>query len=274
MNPLPDPLAMASGPISAYMSGHDNVNLAYVKYFGKKPEAVSATFKSLNSKGFLVVYKTSDGSEHETFIEYTRPVTKREDVRPVLEDMAKEAEAALGMPSSLDGPPPFSALMKAAEIEEAQRSEIEALHQDDKDAEMSAAIAAQAVGNIFEDRADDILDVFYPADRFWQTAITIGMGANALLGYASDDFLSRLFPSFVVSFRNYLTADVISKIFRWAVVTHVAEGAVALVICLKRGWYSPVNVAKWTFSTVLYGFASMKKLLWHGKKVASKKKTN
>lgn len=74
-----------------------DANLAYVKHFGKKTEAVSATFKSLNSQGFNVAYKTADGAEHEVFIEYNAPVTKREDVRPVLEEMAKEAETALGM---------------------------------------------------------------------------------------------------------------------------------------------------------------------------------
>lgn len=71
--------------------------MAYVKHFAKKTDAVSATFTSLNSKGFTVTYKTIDGSQHESFIEYTAPVTIREDLRPVLQEMAKEAEAALGM---------------------------------------------------------------------------------------------------------------------------------------------------------------------------------
>lgn len=74
-----------------------DANLAYVKHFAKKTDAVSATFKSLNSQGFKVAYKTADGAEHQVFIEYIAPVTKREDVRPVLEEMAKEAEATLGM---------------------------------------------------------------------------------------------------------------------------------------------------------------------------------
>ncbi|KAI8639686.1 hypothetical protein BD408DRAFT_420916 [Parasitella parasitica] len=268
MASLPDPLATASGPISAYMSGHSSANLAYVKYFAKKQDAVSATFKSLNSQGFLVAYKKADGSEHEAFIEYNTPISRREDVRPVLEAMAKEAEAALGMPSSLDGPPPFHALMKAAEIEEAQKAEMNNL-QEDKDAEASAAIASAAIGDIFaSNSAPSVpLDVFYPADRFWQTAIAVGLGVNALLGYASDEFLSRLFPSFVASFRNYLTPQLIQSIFNWAAAVHAVEGLVALGICLKRGWYSPVNILKWTVSTTLYGGASMIKLLGHGNKV-------
>lgn len=158
--------------------------------------------------------------------------------------------------------------MRAAEIEDAQKSEVKKT-QEDKDAEASAAIASAAIGNIFA--TDEITpvptDVFYPADRFWQTTIALGMGANALLGYGSDDLLSRLFPSFILTFRNYLSAELIQSIFRWAVVTHVVEGVVALGICLKRGWYSPVNIMKWTGSTVLYGFASMSKLLGHAKKV-------
>ncbi|KAI8970266.1 hypothetical protein BDF20DRAFT_916094 [Mycotypha africana] len=273
MSQLPDPIASASAYISAYMSGHANANLAYVKHFGKKLDAVSATFKSLNSQGFIVTYKNAEGKEDEVFIEYTSPVTKREDVRVVLEDMAKEAEKALGMPSSLDGPPPIQALMKAAAIENAQEAEI-AKAKEDREAEASAAIASSAVGNLFENSVPKStpLDVFYPADRHWQLIITAGMGATALLGYASDDVLRRLFPSFVLSFRNYMTPELIQSIFFWASVTHVTESFVALCICLKRRWYSPLNILKWTGSTMLYGFASMRKLIGHGQKASLAKK--
>lgn len=157
--------------------------------------------------------------------------------------------------------------MKAAEIEDAQKAEIGKL-QEDKDAETSAAIASAAVGDMFGSGASSVpLDVFYPADRFWQFAIAVGMGATALLGYASDEFLSRLLSSYVVSFRNYLTPGLIQSIFKWASVVHGTEGVIALGICLKRGWYSPANTLKWTVSTTLYGVASMTKLLGHGKKV-------
>ncbi|KAG2201186.1 hypothetical protein INT47_012997 [Mucor saturninus] len=273
MASLPDPLATASGPVSAYMSGHDSANLAYVKHFAKKTDAVRATFKSLNSKGFSVAYTLADGTEHEAFIEYNAPVTKREDLRPVLEDMAKEAEAALGMPSSMNGPPPFKSLTKAAEIEDAQKAEIEHI-QDDKDAEASAAIADAAIGDIFGTRPTVERDAFYPADRFWQTSIAIGLSSIALLGYASDAFLQRLFPSFVVTFRNYLTPELIRSVFNWAAVVHLMEGSVALAICLKRNWYSPINVLKWTGSTTLYGAASMVKLMRHGRLVERASKKN
>lgn len=158
--------------------------------------------------------------------------------------------------------------MRAAEIEDAQKAEVKQT-QDDRDAEASAAIASAAIGNIFgtDETSPVPTDIFYPADRFWQTAIAIGMGTTALLGYGSDEFLGRLFPSFVLAFRNFLTQELIQSIFRWAVVTHVLEGTVALGICLKRGWYSTANTVKWTTSTVLYGYASMSKLLGHGKKV-------
>jgi hypothetical protein len=167
-------------------------------------------------------------------------------------------------------------MMKAAEIEDAQKAEVEKL-QEDKDAEASAAIASRAVGNLFGSN-DDIspadVDVFYPADRFWQTSIAFGMGATALLGYASDEFLQRAFPFFVCSFRNYLTPSLIQNIFKYACIVHVFEGTVALLICLKRNWYSPLNVLKWTFSTLLYGGASMVKLVGHGKKVERATKKN
>lgn len=73
-------------------------NLAYVRYFGNKDNAESATFKSINSRGFTVSYKLpGDTQEQDLFIEFKTPLTKREQIRPVLEEMAKEAESALGL---------------------------------------------------------------------------------------------------------------------------------------------------------------------------------
>lgn len=172
----------------------------------------------------------------------------------------------------MNGPPPFKALMKAAAVEDAQNAEIEKL-QEDRDAETSASIGANNAGKLYG--TDDVnLDVFYPAERFWQTSIALGMGVTALLGYTSDEFLQRAFPSFVLSFRNYLTSGLIQTIFRYAVITHILEGSVALLICLKRNWYSPLNILKWTVSTTLYGFASMKELIAHGKKVEKAARKN
>jgi hypothetical protein len=165
----------------------------------------------------------------------------------------------------MNGPPPFKALMKAAEIEDAQKSEVKRL-QEDKDAEESAAIASAAIGSVFGTDKER-LDIFYPADRFWQLAISFGLGSNALLGYGSEELLQQVLPSFAMSIREYLTPGLIRNIFQVAVVIHLLEASVALNICLKRGWYSPLNILKWTGSTALYGFASMSKLVGHGKKV-------
>ena len=78
-----------------------DTNLAYVRYFAKVDNAVSATFKSINEKGFTVSYKlpndNNKNNEHEAFIEFPALLTKREEIRPVLENMAAEAEGALGL---------------------------------------------------------------------------------------------------------------------------------------------------------------------------------
>lgn len=169
----------------------------------------------------------------------------------------------------MDGPPPFKALMKAAKIEDAQKAEVERL-QEDKDAEESAAIASAAIGNLFDtDKKPPTvpLDVFYPADSFWQLAILFGLSSNALLGYGSEEHLQQFMPSFVMSIRQFLTPALIRNIFKTATAIHLFEGSVAFAICLERKWYSPINVLKWTASTALFGFASMTKLIGHGKKV-------
>lgn len=73
-------------------------NLAYVRYFGHIDKATKATFKSLDSRSFsLDYYLPNDNQTHQVSIPFKIPLQKREDIRPVLEAMAKEAEEALGL---------------------------------------------------------------------------------------------------------------------------------------------------------------------------------
>lgn len=73
-------------------------NLAYVRYFGKVDNATKATFKSLDSRGFTLDYELpNDTKVHQTTIFFKTPLQKREEIRVVLEAMAKEAEEALGL---------------------------------------------------------------------------------------------------------------------------------------------------------------------------------
>ncbi|KAI8377926.1 uncharacterized protein BYT42DRAFT_572203 [Radiomyces spectabilis] len=249
---LADPIAQHSGPISAYMKGHTGANLAYARYFGGIDNAVSASFESLTSQGFTVSYVLPDSTQGEVFIRFAQPLSKREDIRIVLEAMAKEAEEALGMPSSLNGPPPIAALMKAQMAEENE---------------------PVVRPNPVYGEADNVpRDVFFPAHMFWQVAIAAGMAGTATLTYASDAFLARQFPSFVLQLRRTIGHDVIRVLWTIACTAHISQGILALYLCVKRGWYHPVNIAKWTFSTLLYGYASTKKLLKHGRDVSLEEK--
>ncbi|KAI8337254.1 hypothetical protein BC941DRAFT_353103 [Chlamydoabsidia padenii] len=94
---MSDPIAPHSAPISAYMSVHQATNLAYVRHFGNIDNATTAAFDSIQSTGFHVKYETTDGATGQVFIPFNTPLTKREQIRPVLEEMAKEAETALGL---------------------------------------------------------------------------------------------------------------------------------------------------------------------------------
>ncbi|CAO3702594.1 unnamed protein product [Rhizopus stolonifer] len=99
--PIPDPVAVSGVAIVTFMKEKEWTNLAYVKYFAKKSKVVNATFKALNSNGFTVSFKKSDGTLEETFIEYTTSVTRIEHVLPVLTAMANEAEDHLNLPRSM-----------------------------------------------------------------------------------------------------------------------------------------------------------------------------
>ncbi|ORZ12678.1 hypothetical protein BCR42DRAFT_355820 [Absidia repens] len=240
-----DPIVEHSISISAYMSGHEGANLAYVRHFGKKSDAVRATFKSLNADGFTIQYDTAQEKDLETVIPWpataSPPLTKREQVRPILEEMAKEAEEALGMPSSLQGPPPIQAMMKVQAMEE------EAQARRQKELERQEA-----------------KDKFYHASVFWQVPIILGMWN---VGYLAARSRVETGPWWAAQLQQTIGLGVIQWVWRISLGLHIGEAFIACGICLNRGWYSAGNTARWTISTLLFGFASMKELLKHGKQV-------
>ncbi|KAI9029576.1 hypothetical protein CLU79DRAFT_696043 [Phycomyces nitens] len=237
----PDLIAPHSAPISAYMSVHSATNLAYVRYFGRQDSAVSATFKSLNSHSFTVEYLLPNGTRGESVIPFPHLLTRRDEIRPVLESMAKEAESALGLPSSLSGPPPFNAIAKA--------------------------MYAQATDMYTPDEPAAPLDVFYSPTYFQQVIIAAGLGALFLYRYAPDTYIRQHFPLAFLHFKNYLGPKLIKNIWDFALVVHVAEAVGVMVTCIRRKWYSPINIAKWTASTLFFGVTSINKLVQHGKEV-------
>ncbi|KAG0166220.1 hypothetical protein DFQ28_007611 [Apophysomyces sp. BC1034] len=248
----PDPIAPHSGPISAYMSAHAGcppglsthkltpslaTNLAYVRYFANKDNATSATFRSLKATGFTVAYTLPDGTNDEAFIEFKTPLVKREEVRPVLEAMAKEAETALGLPSSLGGPPPMAAIAKA--------------------------IYAQTTSVYIPPNPSVPLDLFYAPPKKWQVFVGLALGATALVAYLPE----RRFPQELLRYRELIGVDLACKVFRTTATIHAVEAAVTYLICLRRGWYSPLTILKWTASTFLFGGGSIMQLTRHSRQV-------
>ncbi|KAI8879921.1 hypothetical protein K501DRAFT_225748 [Backusella circina FSU 941] len=236
-----DPIAPHSPGISGYMSVHEATNLAYVRYFGKIDEATKATFKSIDSQKFTVDYELSNGTKGQVSIPFEKPLRKREEIRPVLEAMAKEAETALGLPSSLAGPPPLKAIAKA--------------------------VVASATDIYTPPQPSVPLNSFIAPDAKDMLAVGVLVGSTVLLAYSSDSYLARQFPSQVLQLRSKLGAGLFIKIFRGLVITHVAESLLATVVCVNRGWYSPFTTAKWAISTFFFGVGSFKKLRKHVKDV-------
>ncbi|KAI9299578.1 hypothetical protein BJ944DRAFT_274110 [Cunninghamella echinulata] len=228
-----DLVVQYSDVISAYMSGLPNVNLAYVKYFGKQPEAIKATFKSLDAYGFTLEYETLDQQDLIMTISWPEtcspPLTKREQIRPILEDMAKIAEEALGMPTSLNGPPPIQAMMRAMQAEQ----------------QLSETIKKK--------------DEFLEADLHWQVMIILGMA----LTYYLTIPLPPSSSFFYLLQEHWVGIQTIQWIWKLAVFLHISEALFALGLCYYRGWYSLKNIIKWTFSTFFFGVASLSKLLHH-----------
>jgi hypothetical protein len=94
------------------------------------------------------------------------------------------------------------------------------------------------------------------------------IGVVALLAYSSDDYLQRQFPVQVLALRNKVGKELITKVWKGLVFVHLAEGAYTLLTCVRRGWYNPMNMIKWTLSSVLFGIGSLKQLKKHASDVA------
>lgn len=145
----------------------------------------------------------------------------------------------LSKPSSLNGPPPIQAMLKAKAAEEARQLERQ------KEAEEQKA-----------------RDTFLHADLAWQIPIIIGM---LNLGYLAAQSRIDTGPWYAAQIQRAIGLPIIQWVWRISVGLHVGESVIACGICLNRGWYSATNTAKWTLSTFLFGFASLSKLLRLGK---------
>lgn len=115
------------------------------------------------------------------------------------------------------------------------------------------------------------LNSFYLPESKELIVVGASLLAYAVFANSSEDYLKRQFPSAVSELRNKIGAELVLKIWNGLVVVHLAEGAYTLLTCLRRGWYSPLNTVKWTLSSILFGFGSLKQLKKHAKDVAGLK---
>ncbi|RUP23409.1 hypothetical protein BC936DRAFT_139007, partial [Jimgerdemannia flammicorona] len=212
------------------------VNLAYVKYFAKATDAVSATFKSIDSTGFVVSYKKANGVEKDARIEFQTPLTKREEIRPVLEAMAKEAEDALGLPSSLSGPPPIAAIAKA----------------------MYANAMHSPPSGLWD---EENLDVFQLVSFRKAFPIVAICGATLYLQFATAP------PVWAAQLRDIFPTNALRYSSYFILIAHSLESTAALALCLKRGVYSWRNTFLWTVQGLVTGFPSTMAIIDHGKVV-------
>lgn len=105
-------------------------------------------------------------------------------------------------------------------------------------------------------------DTFYHAGLAWQIPIILGL---LNLGYLAARSRIDTGPWYAAQIQQTIGLPTIQWVWRISVGLHVGESIIACVICLNRGWYSATNTAKWTLSTFLFGYASLGKLLRHGK---------
>ncbi|CAG8489629.1 1983_t:CDS:2 [Diversispora eburnea] len=96
-----DPIAPHAERLINYMNTHPDTILGYAKYYGDSKDTQSARMTDIDSNGFIVMAKDANGKEAEVHIRFKNRLKSSEEVRPVLTEMAREAEEALNLPSTL-----------------------------------------------------------------------------------------------------------------------------------------------------------------------------
>ena len=98
-NTKEDPITLHSSRLVSYMNGHPQTLLGYAKYYGDSRTAMHAKMIDIDSSGIGLDVTMEDGQQEEIHVKFKTPLRGYEEVRPVLEEMAKEAETALGLVS-------------------------------------------------------------------------------------------------------------------------------------------------------------------------------
>ncbi|CAG8580801.1 13706_t:CDS:2 [Acaulospora morrowiae] len=111
--PQTDPITPHAERLVSYMNTRPETILGYAKYFGNSNDAVSARMTDIDSNGFVVIAKNADGVESEVHVVFKERLNDYQQVRPVLVEMAREAETALNLPSTR--PPTISSVSSSAQ---------------------------------------------------------------------------------------------------------------------------------------------------------------
>lgn len=110
------------------------------------------------------------------------------------------------------------------------------------------------------------LDVFYSVPLSRALIVGVVIGLPYLLGYSSDASLAH--APFLLNLREkYALRGIMQTVFRGLVAIHTLEAGAAFVTVVRRKWYSPLNIIKWTISTFVFGVESWALLRKHGRQV-------
>ena len=94
-----DPISPHAERLISYMNTHPATILGYAKYYGEISSVVGARMVDIDSNGFVIEVEDENGSKSEVHIRFKNRLRSYEEVRPILTQMAQEAEDALGLVS-------------------------------------------------------------------------------------------------------------------------------------------------------------------------------
>ncbi|KAI9271423.1 hypothetical protein BY458DRAFT_509421 [Sporodiniella umbellata] len=224
-----DPIAPYSDAITTYMKYYKATNLAYILHFTRL-DATSATFKNINRSGFRLEYTLANSATGEVGIRFKKALTNPTQVSGVLESMAKEAENALALePSSFT---------------------------------KSRAKKSGTASSNTPEHAMIPLDFFrwpWIVHIVW---VLLFLGGLSIMSDASDTTLGY-FSYQAVKWRNATGSLPILILHRLLLLTHVFECLITVKTVIQADIFGPLNIFKWAFSALVFGYTSMKELNKH-----------
>ncbi|CAG8746440.1 1862_t:CDS:2, partial [Acaulospora morrowiae] len=240
-SPNSHPITPHAERLVSYMNTRPETILGYAKYFGNSNDAVSARMTDIDSNGFVVIAKNADGVESEVHVVFKERLNDYQQVRPVLVEMAREAETALNLVPYF-----FLSHINFAE------KRVDLPNQPSTRPPTISSDSSSA-------RASSLHTPFNPPQLSIYIFLFLVYGFFYFNAYSPSPM-----PGYIESFRLTFGQLTFHYILIGIMILHVFEALLVVVVLARRGERDAMTWILWVVNSLIFGHSWR---LWTAKKV-------